>query len=79
MCIAAAACKETASVGATLTSADLQSAARETMTGEQTADKIHVERELKPNATCGFVQVTFISNEPIAAGDRPAPFAAEPP
>jgi predicted cupin superfamily sugar epimerase len=35
-----------------------------------------VERllDLKPNATCGYVRVTFMSTERIAAGGLPAPF-----
>lgn len=37
-----------------------------------------VERllDLKPNATCGYVRVTFMSKERIAPGGLPAPFAA---
>jgi predicted cupin superfamily sugar epimerase len=37
-----------------------------------------VERllDLKPNATCGYVRVTFMSKERIAAGGLPVPFAA---
>jgi predicted cupin superfamily sugar epimerase len=37
-----------------------------------------VERllDLKPNATCGYVRVTFMSQERIAAGGLPVPFAA---
>ena len=37
-----------------------------------------VERllDLKPNATCGYVRVTFMSTQRIAPGGLPAPFAA---
>lgn len=37
-----------------------------------------VERllDLKPNATCGYVRVTYMSSERIAAGGLPVPFAA---
>ena len=36
-----------------------------------------VERllDLKPNATCGYVRVTFMSNKRIAPGGLPAPFS----
>src|SRR5439155_24555085 len=30
---------------------------------------------LEPHATCGFVRVTFLSKQSIAAGGLPAPFA----
>ena len=39
---------------------------------------VHLSRtllQLEPNATCGFVQVTFLSKQSIAAGGLPAPFA----
>jgi uncharacterized protein len=45
------------------------------MTGELTPDEICSLLKLEPNATCGFVRVTFVSNESIAAGGLPAPFA----
>lgn len=37
-----------------------------------------VERllDLKPNATCGYVRVTYLSTQRIAPGGLPAPFAA---
>jgi predicted cupin superfamily sugar epimerase len=37
-----------------------------------------VERllDLKPNATCGYVRITFMSTERIAPGGLPAPFQA---
>ena len=43
----------TASVGATLMSADLQSAAGEPMTGELTADEIRVLLSLSPTLPAG--------------------------
>jgi uncharacterized protein len=45
------------------------------MSGDMTADEIRSLLKLEPNATCGFVRVTFLSNEKIAAGGLPAPFA----
>ena len=38
------------------------------MTGDLTADEICRLLELEPNATCGFVRVTFVSKQSIAAG-----------
>jgi predicted cupin superfamily sugar epimerase len=45
------------------------------MSGELTADEIRTLLKLEPNATCGFVRVTFVSKQSIAAGGLPAPFA----
>ena len=45
------------------------------MTDELTADEIRALLKLEPNATCGFVRVTFVSGQSIAAGGLPAPFA----
>jgi len=45
------------------------------MTGELTADEIRALSKLDPNATCGFVRVTFLSKQSLAAGALPAPFA----
>jgi predicted cupin superfamily sugar epimerase len=42
---------------------------------ELTADEIRTLLQLEPNATCGFVRVTFVSSQSIAAGGLPAPFA----
>ena len=42
---------------------------------ELTADEIRTLLNLEPNATCGFVRVTFMSKQPIAPGGLPAPFA----
>ncbi len=56
--------------------ANSQNAPRETpMTAELTADEIRTLLQLEPNATCGFVRVTFVSKQPIAPGGLPAPFA----
>jgi hypothetical protein len=46
-----------------------------TMTGELTADEVRSLLQLEPNATCGFVRLTFLSKQSIAAGGLPAPFA----
>ncbi len=46
------------------------------MAGDMTADEIRSLLALEPNATCGFVRVTFVSQQSIAAGGLPAPFAA---
>src|SRR5712691_508156 len=45
------------------------------MAGDMTADEIRTLLKLEPNATCGFVRVTFVSTQSIAAGGLPAPFA----
>ncbi len=44
-------------------------------TNDLTADEIRKLLNLEPNATCGFVRVTFVSKEKIAPGGLPAPFA----
>ena len=49
------------------------------MPDDLTADEIHTLLKLEPNATCGFVRVTFVSNHSIAAGGLPAPFTDERP
>jgi uncharacterized protein len=46
-----------------------------TVASELTADEIRSVLKLEPNATCGFVRVTFVSKQSIAAGGLPAPFA----
>src|SRR5205823_13260750 len=38
-------------------------------------DDIRGMLKLEPNTTCGFVRVTFITKQAIAAGGLPAPFA----
>jgi predicted cupin superfamily sugar epimerase len=45
------------------------------MSNELTAEEIRSLLALEPNATCGFVRVTFLSKEKIAPGGLPAPFA----
>jgi len=45
------------------------------MPGELTAEEIRTLLKLEPNATCGFVRVTFLSKQSIAPGGLPAPFA----
>jgi len=40
-----------------------------------TADQVRALLRLEPNQTCGFVRVTHLSPDHIAAGGLPAPFA----
>src|SRR5215475_1624776 len=40
-----------------------------------TADQVRSLLQLEPNQTCGFVRITHLSPEHIAAGGLPAPFA----
>jgi uncharacterized protein len=49
------------------------------VTGAMTADEIRKVLQLEPNATCGFVRVTFESKLSIAAGGLPAPFGGKRP
>src|SRR5256885_16491101 len=44
------------------------------MIDDLTAEDIRNLLKLEPHATCGFVRVSFISNEQIAPGGLPAPF-----
>ena len=44
------------------------------MTNDLTAAEVRELFKLEPHATCGFVRVTFISNQRIAPGGLPAPF-----
>jgi uncharacterized protein len=44
------------------------------MTNDLSADEVRALLKLEPHATCGFVRVTFISNQRIAPGGLPAPF-----
>src|SRR5436189_1513793 len=44
-------------------------------TGDLTADEIRKLLDLEPNATCGFVRLTFVDKRTIAPGGLPAPFA----
>ena len=43
--------------------------------GALTADQVRALLRLEPNQTCGFVRVTHLSPDHIAAGGLPAPFA----
>src|SRR6266699_1782262 len=45
------------------------------MTGKLTADEILRLLKLEPNATCGFVRLTFVSKQSLAANVLPSPFA----
>src|SRR5918993_786916 len=45
------------------------------MTTELTAAEICSLLNLEPNATCGSTRVSFVSQQSIAAGGLPAPFA----
>jgi uncharacterized protein len=45
------------------------------MAGELSAEEIVRLLDLQPNATCGFVRVTFLSKQAIAPGGLPGPFA----
>jgi hypothetical protein len=45
------------------------------MSNDLSADEIRTLLQLEPNATCGFVRVTFLSKQSIAAGGLPPPFA----
>jgi len=45
------------------------------MADELTADEIRSLLQLEPNATCGFVRITYLSKLEIARGGLPAPFA----
>src|SRR5215510_13625539 len=44
------------------------------MTNDLTAEEVRVLLKLEPHATCGFVRVTFISNQRIPPSGLPAPF-----
>ncbi len=44
------------------------------MSGPLTADDVRKLLALEPNATCGFVKLTFVSAQTLAAGALPAPF-----
>jgi uncharacterized protein len=45
------------------------------MTGKMTPDDILSLLKLEPNATCGYVRLTFVSKQSLAAGVLPSPFA----
>ena len=44
------------------------------MTNDLSAEEVRTLLKLEPHATCGYVRVTFISNQRIAPGGLPAPF-----
>jgi predicted cupin superfamily sugar epimerase len=44
------------------------------MTVKLSADEILTLLKLEPNATCGFVRLTFVSNQSVARGVLPSPF-----
>jgi predicted cupin superfamily sugar epimerase len=44
------------------------------MTNDLSAEDVRALLKLEPHATCGYVRVTFISNQRIAPGGLPAPF-----
>jgi predicted cupin superfamily sugar epimerase len=45
------------------------------LSDELSADEVRSLLQLEPHATCGFVRITFMSQERIAPGGLPAPFA----
>ena len=45
------------------------------MSGRLSAGDVRKLLALEPNATCGFVKLTFVSSQMLAAGALPAPFA----
>lgn len=45
------------------------------MSAELTEDEVRALLALEPNATCGFVRLTYVSDRAIAAGGLAAPFA----
>lgn len=45
------------------------------MPDDLTADEVRSLLKLEPNATCGFVRVTFVSKQTLGANALPAPFA----
>lgn len=45
------------------------------MHGNMTFEDVKKLLNLEPNATCGYVRVTFVSDKKIAPGGLPAPFA----
>jgi uncharacterized protein len=44
------------------------------MTNDLSAEEVCALLKLEAHVTCGFVRVTFISNQRIAPGGLPAPF-----
>lgn len=68
---------QSAAIGglATLAPAAAEAHPEQTAMDDLTADKVQELLGLEPNATCGFVRLTFLSKEAIAPGGLPAPFA----
>jgi predicted cupin superfamily sugar epimerase len=63
---------------ASLTSTDVGAqgnAMHHGMTQDMTYEDVKKLLNLEPNATCGYVRVTFMSEKRIAPGGLPAPFA----
>ena len=48
---------------------------RDGMTDQLAPNEILDLLNLEPNATCGFVRLTFVSKQSVAAGVLPPPFA----
>jgi len=44
-----------------------------------TADDVRKALDPTPNATCGYVRLTYVAKDEIAQGGLPAPFAAKRP
>jgi uncharacterized protein len=42
------------------------------MSNDLTADQIRTLLQLEPNATCGYVRLTYLSKQSIAPGGLPA-------
>jgi uncharacterized protein len=49
------------------------------VTSDMTPEEIEKLLDLKPNATCGYVRVTYLSELQVPEGALPAPFAAKRP
>lgn len=67
--------KGAAAVTAAAASASCAGPHTKTSAGRPTAEEILELLQLAPNATCGFVRVTFTSRLSVAAGGLPVPFA----
>jgi predicted cupin superfamily sugar epimerase len=67
--------KGAAAVTAAAATASCKGPQMEASTARPTPAEIIELLQLAPNATCGFVRVTFTSKLPIAPGGLPAPFA----
>src|SRR5215471_5047791 len=64
---------QTGAVPATAATVTIQG--RATMTDDLTFEDVRKLLNLSPNATCGYVRVTFVSKRKIAPGGMQAPFA----